>query len=235
MSEKYQFENISKNKPENIFLKKEALRKEIYKKIEEIRLRGNSIGLGKTAEVFVSEHDPDICYKIIFANSERFRNDVHKESEILNKAFVPNSDVDVPKPYYSIITEGEPSLEALVMERMHATSVKDILEKKLGLPDNFDFSSFYKELSDFFEKLHAKKIFHRDAHWGNIMINDKTGQPCVIDFGTAKESLLSMENPYLQETQTKDTVIFTDDMLRIQEVMRELKLYIYNKSQLNKD
>lgn len=208
---------------------------ELVEKIQELRCNENSIGKGMTAEVFISATNPDICYKIIHSNGDyNFRNSVYTEGELLAKAekISRSFDIKIPKPYYSILTkkEGGGEFEVLIMERLHADSIKDILEGDLDVPENFDFKVFTSKIEDFFTALHDKNIYHRDAHWGNLMIENKTTSPCIIDFGAGTEMRLSTEDPYKQTDFNDNLLIFTQDEHRIREELRvKLRGFLFKK------
>lgn len=209
--------------------------KELAEKIYELAHSENSIGKGMTAEVFTSKTNPDICYKIIHNDGEyKFRHSVYDEGELLAKAekISRSHGVRVPKPYYSILTNREDGneFEVLVMERLHASSIKDIIANELTIPENFDFKSFASKIDAFFLALHDKNIYHRDAHGGNLMAEDETGEPCVIDFGAGIEMPLRSEDPYQQKTSKNETVIFTPDEHRIRQELRvNLRGYLFKK------
>ncbi|EKE20278.1 MAG: hypothetical protein ACD_8C00028G0003 [uncultured bacterium] len=209
--------------------------KELVDKIHELAHSENSIGKGMTAEVFISKTNPDVCYKIIHDDGEyKFRHSVYDEGEILAKAekISKTCGVRVPKPYYSILTNCEDGneFEVLVMERLHASSIRDVLASDLDVPEDFDFRAFASRVDDFFSKLHDQKIYHRDAHGGNLMIEDETGLPCVIDFGAGIEMALRSEDPYQQQNSHGETVIFTQDEHRIRQELRvNLRGYLFKK------
>lgn len=74
-------------------------------------------------------------------------------------------------------------LHVLTMKRLAAVSLRDVLEKDAPLPETYNHEEFFKNLRLFVAEMHAKGIYHRDLHEGNIMVDVKTGKPCVIDFG----------------------------------------------------
>ncbi|MDD5396916.1 MAG: AarF/UbiB family protein [Candidatus Moranbacteria bacterium] len=209
--------------------------KELIDKIYEIAHSENSIGKGMTAEVFISKTNPDVCYKIMHNDGDyKFRHSVYDEGELLAKAekISRNLGVKVPKPYYSILTKREDGneFEVLVMERLHSTSIKDLMADDLDVPENFDFKQFASMLEEFFSKLHEQNIYHRDAHGGNIMIENETGVPCVIDFGASIEMQLHNEDPYHQINSQGETVIFTPDEHKIRQELRvNLRGHLFKK------
>ena len=209
--------------------------KELIEKIYEIARSENSIGKGMTAEVFISKTNPDICYKIIHNDGDyKFRHSVYDEGEILAKAekISRSLNIRVPKPHYSILAKGEhgDEFEVLVMDRLHSSSIKDILANDLDVPENFDFKEFTSTVELFFSKLHEQNIYHRDAHGGNIMLENETGTPCIIDFGASIEMMLHNEDPYQQTNSQGETIIFTQDEHKIQQELRvNLRGYLFKK------
>ncbi|GBE16615.1 protein kinase domain protein [bacterium BMS3Abin15] len=227
------FKEITSFQPESENdLNLELLEGEILEKTKEVEKKGDIIGEGETARVYVCESNPEVCYKFIKRGnaSYRYRVDTKKEGLFLLETCDLDNDVEVPKPYYSIITKGE--IEALIMKRLvDYISIDDLIRNKVKLPDNFDYEIFFDQLKKFFDKAHNnKKIFHRDAHRGNIMINLKTGKPGVIDFGASKKLYISSDNPYEQIDVNSDVFIYTKDEIRIREVVRDLKKYIYDNN-----
>lgn len=205
----------------------EPVTQEIIEKIEEIKIKGKIIGTGKTAEVYIAKSDPSVCYKII-VDKERYFNSVESEAQFLNETCGMYKDVEIPMPYYSIIAEND--MDVLVMKTLDAISIEDLIRKDLDAPANFNFAEFFSKLENFFEELNNKNIFHLEAHAGNIMINMKTGNPCVIDFGAAEKNYLTPENPYVRKIGGKE-FIFTIDEERIKEVKAQLKRHLIQKIQ----
>lgn len=208
--------------------------KELIKKIHELAHTKNCIGEGSTAEVFVSETNPAICYKIMHHKSEcQFRHSAHDEGDILAKAkeVSQQSGVKIPAPYYSIVTKNMngKEFEVLVMERLNSTSIRDIIDKEIDVSENFDFKKFSAEVENFFKKLHEQNIFHRDAHGGNIMIEDKTNTPCIIDFGGSIMNILNSEDPYQQTDSHGITIVMPNDNKSVQQLNIKLRGYLFKK------
>ena len=224
---------VSHQENENV-IEKEKQIEELAEKISELAInKENSIGKGATAEVFISKTNPTICYKIIHSNGEYdFRNSVHGEGNLLAKAhkISKSSGVKIPKPYYSILTPGGDHFEVLVMERINGISIKDVLHGNLDVPIDFDFKDFVSKVEDFFSKLHLQKIYHRDAHWGNIMIENGTNTPCIIDFGASIEMNFASDDPYKQTNFRGNTTTFTPDEYKIRDELRVgLRKYLFQK------
>ncbi|EKE25132.1 MAG: hypothetical protein ACD_5C00277G0001 [uncultured bacterium] len=204
---------------------------ELIEKIKEMQKQENFIGEGATAKVFASQTNPDVCYKIIHGSGDyNFRNTVTEEAEILEIAekISRSCGVKIPKPYYSIMENGK--IEVLVMERMHAVSIREILEGNLEIDDSFDFKKFTEKVEQYFLKLNEHNVYHRDAHWGNIMIEFGTNEPCIIDFGASIELRLRSEDPYKQADFSGNTITFTPDNYKIRDELRvKLRTYLFKK------
>ncbi len=203
--------------------KMERYTQEVIEYIKTIEKQNISLGLGRTAEVFGSESDTRICYKVIHSR-EYYVNDVEKEGEFLSEVSEIQADgVRTPKPFYSV-KYGE--YHALVMERLDAVSVQDILDKKASLPVNFNFADFFKRLSSFLKEMNSQKIYHRDIHTGNVMIDNNTGRPCVIDFGCSKRARLGSEDPYKKEGKMGNVIVYTRDLDGLTQVRNKLGAHI---------
>lgn len=80
-----------------------------------------------------------------------------------------------------------PKYAAIVMERLDAINLQHVLNGTAKLPPHFDPEDFLDRLESYIYELHdTKQILHGDLYPRNIMIDMKTGEPRVIDFGRAK-------------------------------------------------
>lgn len=180
--------------------------------IGEIVSQGETkIGEGFTATVHSDPENPDICYKVLkhiprngfmtASGKTVFVNNVSKEEEYLNKLHEIADEIKVPKPLYSIEVKDTDKIkdgnifQVLAMERLNAYSFREIMEGKKNFPEKFlkeggnFLKLFFRKVEKFVEKMHTyTKIYHRDLHTGNIMIDLEEGCPCVIDFGMSAKS-----------------------------------------------
>ncbi len=204
----------------------------------------NQIGKGRTAEVHFVETNDKICYKIIcrsehFSTIQKSSKDspgsmyhpLPVEAEYLESLQDIRSDVRVPRPLYTIERHrtgeevdaiNEERLSILAMERLNAVSVRDVLEDKEPLPQAFNKQRFFEKLRDFFERMHEKSIHHRDAHDGNIMIDRETGEPYLIDFGSAAYG--TDEDVYRDDYPGGKRIVYIKDVDNIEKVERLLNL-----------
>lgn len=191
----------------------------------------NTIGEGQTAKVATSKIDDSFCYKSI-TDPKKYSegNSVKKEMEFLDELTsdeIKKTGVIVPRPYYY---QMGPQAHVCVMERLDLTKVAEIVDGLKPLPQNFNFESFFHSLNNFISTMHSKGIYHRDLHGGNVLIDNKTGAPCVLDFGSAKKGSLNNENEVYQEidSTTGKTTKFVEDEVMIKKHEREIKKILNN-------
>lgn len=181
----------------------ESIKREFITYIEHLLEEGeNLIGKGSLAEVYPLEANASVCVKVVNDSKEfgtisplrvgvPFYNSSSIEAQFLSDAQSISKEVGVPKPFYSIEHSTiDPkgnlaNISALAMERLDAVSIEEVISGKKDLPATFDAKTFWKRLLDFVTRMHAKNIYHRDLHSGNIMIGKEDGRPYIIDFGTA--------------------------------------------------
>ncbi len=199
---------------------------EVLARIEEIKAGDCVIGEGKTAKVYICEKDPWSCYKII--NSSYYpRLKVDQEMKFMDEAI--KLGIRVPLPIFSMM---DGNVESLAMERVNGQSIKEIVEDDLGLPENFDLNNFFAELNDFLRILHTNRIYHRDLHEGNVMIDDK-GKPWIIDFGDASYSF-SEEEAYISHsvssrTKKMESIRYTSDENNLAKIRGILRGYVMSR------
>ncbi|MDD3487439.1 MAG: phosphotransferase [Candidatus Moranbacteria bacterium] len=217
----------------NVNFETEEIELEIINLLESLRNGGERIGRGRTADIYISEKNPQICYKII-ERRHVFYNFVEIEKKFLEKA--REIDVRVPVPIFSY-RKGE--YEVLAMERIGGFSVEDVLFNEIELPENFNIEFFFRELQKMTDTLHRNRIYHRDLHEGNVII-EKNGYPCVIDFGSAKNAFSEEDSKrsefYNPETKKREEVVFaTTDESNVLEIKLSLKKYIKKQSLTKKN
>lgn len=203
----------------------ERISPELIRKISEINREGQSIGVGQTAEVFVSTTDSTICYKVMKAEPEKFCVTAETEAIFMSKAGKMAREATVPKPYYSLEAPG--GISVLVMEKIDGDTLGEIIEKDLPLPEGFNLNRFSDNLKRFFERLNEGNIHHQDIHTGNIMIDRTTGAAVVIDFGSSDERIGGDRQSVLVERGRQRFISSDPDQLRA--TLLELKKHIYKK------
>jgi serine/threonine protein kinase len=73
-----------------------------------------------------------------------------------------------------------------IMEYIEGTTLKDYADKKGRLPEKEIIQIGIKMLKAL-EIVHAEKMLHRDIKPNNIIIDSRSNEPMLIDFGTARE------------------------------------------------
>jgi len=180
------------------------------------------LGGGETAKVltFNDQEKQDLCIKLI---THPEKADIPIEQEFQLQCNAVASGARVPRP---IITVSEREQAFIVMERIRGHSVKDIIEKKLSLPPAFDLEPFILALKQEVKKLHREDIYHRDLHLGNIMIEDETGAPVIIDFGSAKENIFTDQDPYRDQRLGGRETLYEADEEGIKKCRKEISRYL---------
>ncbi len=183
------------------------------------------LGRGNVAVVAKSEIHPKYCYKVIH-NPEDYKkeNNVIKETQIAMEAiFANNSKVKIPETFYRIANK---KTHLYVMETINGCSLRYLfLDKNNGALKNFNLDTFFNELQKCLDSLHSAGIHHRDMHAGNVMVEEKTGLPALIDFG--KSVILSNpdEDAYFQEIDSgaqKGTQTWMIDNIKIKELKNDI-------------
>ncbi len=146
----------------------------------------NRIGEGNAATVLFIGHSPTYCVKIFKKElgPEAIQIPIEQEFEIQARASRVGKGF-VPAVSCMIETEDPDDHEMMIMERVPGVSIKDIIDGEAQLPEGFNYIEFFNELKKQIELLHENKIYHRDLHEGNVMIDSQTGKPWIIDFGAA--------------------------------------------------
>ena len=153
-------------------------------------------GHGMTAEVYISNKYPDVCYKII-TNSEEYKKGLNVKDEMSIQDSVSGLNVNgvrVPRPYSYNMNEDN---HLCVMEHLNATTLQDVLIGEKRLPKNFDIDQKFSDLKEFFSIMHSKYgIYHRDFHDKNIMFDLDDGTIYIIDFGKAVKGFGTEDDIY---------------------------------------
>lgn len=211
---------------------REVFRRIVAETIEEIKERGHDIGEGKTASVRVSDLKDFICLKIVDyqkakKNHVSLTNKVYNEIDYLDKLsdvkYLKSIGINkriVPRPMYA---QEVGDFGFMFMQKIEGLTIADWITggaKTESLPADFNWENFFTELSDIMRKLNNNKIYHRDLHEGNIFIDDH-GKPIIIDFGDARESFMTDENPYREES-LRGVTIFKSDAQNITDIKKKI-------------
>lgn len=192
----------------------------------------NLIGSGNVASVQSLLDDPEHCMKIVrnFGSVYTSGNDVRKETHLLDElADLRSANVRTPEPLAFIKTD---TLHGIVMERLNAVSIKDIVEQQLPVPETFDFQEFFSRIRQYLKVMHERHIFHRDLHWGNIMVNLETNEGFVIDFGTGIDLSTTSTGAKVDLSEQENTLADVDEAILSGQTIAPLKKYL--KEALNR-
>jgi len=193
-----------------------------------------NLGAGMTAKVFVSKRQHGFCYKVIATDKESVKNykennDIIEESErMIDLVGFEVDGVKSPVPYYCDANE---KYHILIMEEVDGVSFDDLFCGRADLPENFDISDFFASLKKYIQKMHDEKsIHHFDIHEGNVMIDNKTGKPWVIDFGKSKIIHIGGSEDAIQVNDELRGVASqkTNDLLRLKELEVQMRNYMEN-------
>lgn len=203
--------------------------------LDHIKAHAKEIGRGADGYVVVDITDttkihPEICYKFALTEGvKRGRNSIAEEAELQGAFYevaqsLSSRDISVPMPYYEVEVF---TTQMIAMEKLHAKSVDEILRGIGTLPPWVDIDRFCDSLTVFIDKMHENNLYHRDMHFGNIMISQRPvwseGEPMgyVIDFGLSAYAQENME-PYKKELAGY-VFTFDNDYGRIQTLRKSLK------------
>lgn len=151
----------------------------------------NYIDHGGAAKVY-SLGDREICVKIM-----RNRH-MSENSEMFNLGNRPVVEFAIMERVHGLHKGGvrSPTAEAclesgdssaIVMEKLDAVNLQHVLNGTVDLPKNFDNKKFFHSMDEYLNALHDEMgVAHMDLFPRNIMIDKKTGEAYVIDFGRAE-------------------------------------------------
>ena len=187
---------------------------------------GEILGTGRMAEVKYGDNE-NIAYKFykrdpkIPEDQKAIENDVLEEGVIQEQLEgIEISGVRVPKVICYL--PDWKKHKVLIMERLHAVSIKDVLMGKGSLSKNFNFEDFFERLESFIKEMNSKyNIYHRDLNAGNVMIDTESGLPYVIDFG---RSIIPQngENPWEQQIPNGKILKWENTDLDEVQILKEL-------------
>ena len=199
----------------------ELFLKEVVDSIEKIQKNKESLGSGRAADVYAFPEE-SFCIKEIKNDSWEYNfNDIHTEHELQQDAI--EMGIRCPKLIMSIIDTDHKESKYLVMEKILGPSIKDIIEGKSPIPENFDEEKFWSKAKDMIKKMNNSNLYHRDLHSGNLMVEVETLEPVLIDFGHATHSF-GEDDPYVQNDYPKNGELtrFPNDLLSLNENRKAL-------------
>jgi len=166
----------------------------------EVLISEQEIGYGNFSFVYEDTNNSGICYKKFKPNAEKqMRNTAAQEMKFMEKVYGLDDEVKTPLPMglaEVVIRNNESGAlflnKIIAMEQFkNSTRLEDVIEPKnqelkKDFPESFDLENFFSKLENFTEKMHSElSIYHGDLFSRNILIDNETGNPIVIDFGDA--------------------------------------------------
>ncbi len=155
--------------------------------LNELESNKKSIGYGHNAEVFIAEGVEvlkEFCVKKMLKLPKVKINSVEAEFDFQEE--VNNLGIKTPRNVM-MVKNKTTTEEYIIMERVNGHSIGDILDphnREAILSEGYVHEDFFKKLQAMVKKMHDNRIYHRDLHKGNVMINEN-GEPVIIDFGAA--------------------------------------------------
>jgi len=185
------------------------------------------LGEGRTAIVIPLNINNKVCLKVYKKETETHKNPYHirpeNEENRLEELQGIGEDISVavPKPY---LVGEYGKLKFMMMEKVDGPNIREMIQNEEMIPEKFDLADFKSRVETFLERMHDKRIYHRDLHWENIMIDKKTGKIYVIDFGSSTSSFGGDESDiYMERTAADDVIYFEPDKKEFDKVYRALK------------
>ncbi len=190
------------------------------------------IGAGMNAEVFKLEAPwSSVCVKV-FKQQREIINEFDIEFEF--QETVNNLNIFTPESLISV-KNNNTNQQYLIMECIDGLSLQDLLNGKNNeMRDELikNAASFFEELKNNINTMHANNIHHRDLHMGNVMFDFSTKKPVIIDFGHATRVLsddsdreIYIGDKYRINEQTGRKVPVKVSFLKDNEKVKELKNY----------
>ncbi len=231
-------ENIShkfyKKGLENI-KSREEYEQGLIEKAKELFTKSELIGEGNFANVY---NDPEnkSCFKVVLRFRENLLNNVEEEAEFLDELADTHEDAKVPFPNYTITATSienrsgkqlQQRKQILNMEEIIGPTLDEVLRNKKQLPKSFDHEKFFTALSSFVSMMHEKYgIHHRDLRAPNVMIEEETGKPVIVDFGSAVKIILKDEDPYAREPGMEKIAPFFKDEEQLASLRSEMRTHL---------
>lgn len=218
---------------------------------EKFFTESNELGYGQTATIYNTTNESNICLKRLKQgelSKYPFMNNLEEEARFLERAhnLVLDEDcVDIPLPIVVINTQRKEFIEkknrkgemvrvpqtvqecVLAMERVNGPSLEDIFDPKeerfrKEAPEGINWEIFFERLEAFIIKMNNLGIHHRDLHKGNIMIDEVTHHPVIIDFGFSRKKHFDDEDIYIENTHPEYTAKFTSDIDNVHLIKKEV-------------
>ncbi len=122
----------------------------------------------------------------------------------------------VPIYIGTIQSEVDRLRSAIIMERLDATNLQHIINGTADIPKSFLIHNFFEDLERFVQHMHdVEEIAHCDLYARNIMVDNETSEPRIIDFGRAV-------NLKKIESEVRQRQLMDHDFERLDEVFKAL-------------
>lgn len=151
-----------------------------------------NLGKGKTAEVWVGkppEFHKDLCIKTAYELGQSVNS---LATEFSYHVQFEQAGVRVPRAIAYVRGAGSSLIDGfLAMEAIEGDTLEEYLHKRWANGQRLSIAEYKDTMQDIDEqiaKAHDAKLFHRDLHLNNILINEN-GQAVIIDFGDAVRGL----------------------------------------------
>ncbi len=134
--------------------------------LETMDKKKKSISVGKNAEVFAVEDEPmfeNLCVKKVAKLPKVKINGIESEFEFQEE--VNNIGIRTPRNIM-VVRNTDTREEFIIMERIKGHSIGDItdLRSNIFVKDTYNHEAFFKELKEMVDKMHQRRIYHRDLH-----------------------------------------------------------------------
>lgn len=178
----------------------EIIEKNITRFCKEVLVKDQEVGFGNYSNVYQDTRDNGLCYKKYKPGAEKRMNiTASTEMGFMEKVYGLDSDVKTPYPLglAEVVLKNQETgamslVKVLAMEHFaNSTRLEDVLspkskDLKKDFPESFDPQVFFFKLTNFVHKMHNElSIYHRDLFSRNVLIDNETGDPILIDFGDA--------------------------------------------------
>ncbi len=200
--------------------------KQLHELVAYVSEFGVELGSGKLGTVRAHEGSPEFtgtCVKMIpDVHSEHTVNDIEAEFNYQQK--VHDLGVRVPLPF--LAAEAADGRAFLAMETINGCSWDDVVVRGVQLPAKYDHERYWKKAKEMFERMHAEGYHHRDVWRGNLMVEEATGDPVIIDFGNATYAF-GDEDPYNQpDTLRGEMNHFRDDLQSLRQLRIDIEKHL---------
>lgn len=151
-------------------------------------------------KMIINRHGSRFASIMNLGNTARFEANTQASLNIFTEA-------GVRSPQFIMYLEGI-DYHGVIMEKLNAVNLQKCLNGQQTFPEIFDPQEFCFDLEEYLYALHdIKDLGHGDLYARNLMIDNATGKPIVIDFGRSK---------------FKHGDVKRDDLVRLKEIISTL-------------